>query len=93
MVLKLVIFLHIICATIWAVGYLILFFVPKSIKNKNFSIIEHFESKFERFGIPVQFVLIPKRNLNPLSYHIILVTPLAIPVVFVGFSTKSVGLL
>jgi len=144
MLLKLVIFLHIICATIWTGGHIILTlgFLPKALKNKDFSIIESFESKFEPIGISAlvisvitgiymavvyttdffafdfsdhhnkhiyiklilllctialalhaRFVLIPKRDLKPLSYHILLVTILAIAFVFVGFSARSGGLL
>jgi putative copper export protein len=144
MLLKLVIFLHIICATIWTGGHLILTltFLPKALKKKDFTIIEQFESKFERIGIPAllilvitgiymatvyttnffafdfsdhynkhvyiklilllctialaihaRFVLIPKRDLKPLSYHIILVTLLSVVFVFVGFSVRSGGLL
>jgi putative copper export protein len=144
MVLKFVIFLHIICATIWTGGHIILSlgYLPKALKNKDFSIIESFESKFEPIGISAlvisvitgiylavvyttdffmfdfsnhhnkhvyiklilllctialalhaRFVLIPKRVLKPLSYHIILVTLLSVAFVFVGFSTRSGGLL
>ena len=144
MLIKLVIFLHIICATIWTGGHLILTLtlLPKALKKKDFTIIEQFESKFERIGIPAllilvitgiymatvyttnffafdfsdhynkhvyiklilllctialavhaRFVLIPKRDLKPLSYHIILVTLLSVVFVFVGFSVRSGGLL
>ena len=144
MVLKIIIFIHIIAATIWTGGHLILSlsFLPKALKKDDFTIIEQFESKFERIGIPAlfvliisgiymaiiyapdffefdfsnhftkhifiklslliitillalhaRFVLIPKRSLKPLSYHIILVTLLAVVFVFVGFSTRSGGLL
>lgn len=144
MVLKLIIFLHIIAATIWTGGHLILSlsFLPKALKKNDFTIIEQFESKFERIGIPAllilvisgiymaivyapeffefdfsdhytkhifikltlliftillalhaRLVLIPKRNLKPLSFHIILVTLLAVIFVFVGFSARSGGLL
>ena len=144
MFLKLVIFTHIIAATIWTGGHLILSisFLPKALKKNDFTIIEQFEEKFERIGIPAllilvisgiymaivyttgffefdfsdhytrhvviklvlliftiilaihaRFVLIPKRDLKPLSYHIILVTLLAVGFVFVGFSTRSGGIL
>ena len=144
MFLKLVIFTHIIAATIWTGGHLILSlsFLPKALKKNDFTIIEQFEAKFERIGIPAllilvisgiymaivyttgffefdfsdhytrhvsikfvlllftillavhaRFVLIPKRDLKPLSYHIILVTLLAVLFVFVGFSTRTGGLL
>lgn len=144
MLLKSVIFLHIICATIWTGGHIILTlgFLPKALKKNDFSIIEQFESKFEPIGmsalvisvitgiymatiytthffafdfsdhhnkhiyiklilllctitlaIHARFFLIPKRDLKPLSYHIILVTLLSIAFVFVGFSTRAGGLL
>lgn len=144
MLLKIVIFVHIICATIWTGGHLILTlgFLPKALAKNDFSIIEQFESKFERIGIPAlflslvtgiymaivyttnffafdfsdhhnkhvyikfilllctivlaihaRFFLIPKRKLKPLSYHIILVTLLAVTFVFVGFSARSGGLI
>tara|TARA_R110000868_G_scaffold342194_2_gene603003 strand:+ start:14327 stop:14761 length:435 start_codon:yes stop_codon:yes gene_type:complete len=60
MILKLVIFLHIICATIWTGGHLILAlgFLPKALAKKDFTIIEQFESKFERIGIPALLLLV-----------------------------------
>lgn len=144
MALKLIIFIHILAATVWTGGHLTLAigFLPKALKKNDFGIIESFESKFEPIGIPAllilvasgiymamvyttnffdfdfsdhynkhiyiklillictialaihaRFVLIPKKNLKPLSYHIILVTLLAVVFVFVGFSARSGGLL
>ncbi|GAA3564214.1 CopD family protein [Snuella lapsa] len=144
MLLKFLIFIHIICATIWTGGHLILCLtiLPKALAKNDFSIIESFETKYERIGLPAliillltgiyfttvyttnlldlnftdhytrhilikflllistlllalhaRFVLIPKRALKPLSYHIILVTTLAVLFVFVGFSARSGGLL
>ncbi|NRR92169.1 CopD family protein [Winogradskyella undariae] len=60
MLLKLIIFLHIICATIWTGGHLILAlgFLPKALSKNDFSIIEQFESKFERIGIPALLILV-----------------------------------
>ncbi len=144
MFIKLVIFIHILSATIWTGGHLILSltFLPKALKHNDFSIIEAFESKFESIGIPAlillvitgiyittqytpdlflfnfnnhytrhisikfillfatillalhaRLVLIPKRKLKPLAYHIIAVTLIAIAFIFVGFSARSGGLL
>ncbi|GGX17734.1 CopD family protein [Aquimarina muelleri] len=58
--LKLIIFLHIIAATIWTGGHLILslVYLPKALKLNDFSIIESFESKYERIGIPSLIILI-----------------------------------
>ncbi len=60
MLLKLVIFLHIVCATIWTGGHLILAltFLPKALKKNDFGIIEQFESKYERIGIPSLIILV-----------------------------------
>ena len=46
--------LHILSATIWAGGHLILSigFLPKALKTKDISIITNFESVFEKIGIP-----------------------------------------
>lgn len=144
MFLKIIIFIHILSATVWTGGHLILSFtfLPKALKNNDFNVLETFESKFERIGIPAllllvitgiymaiqyspdlflfdftdhytkhisikfilliatlllalhaRFVLIPKKNLKPLSYHIIAVTIISVVFVFVGFSARSGGLL
>ncbi|QQS67599.1 MAG: copper resistance protein CopD [Chlorobiota bacterium] len=49
-----VLILHIIGASIWAGGHIILLlvFLPKALKEKNFKIIETFEIRFEKIGIP-----------------------------------------
>ena len=142
--IKIIIFLHILCATIWAGGHLILSigYLPSALKKNDFSIIESFESRYEPIGIPslvillitgiimtihyapdflqfdlsdhharhifikfilliatvilaihARFYLIPKRNLKNLSWHILLVTLIALLFVFTGFSVRSGGLL
>lgn len=60
MLLKLIIFIHIITATIWAGGHLVLTlgFLPKAIKKNDISIVEQFESKYERIGIPSLLILV-----------------------------------
>ena len=142
--IKIIIFLHILFATIWTGGHLILSigFLPAAIKKRDFSIIESFESRFERIGIPslllllitgviltiyycpqflefnltdhytkhilikyililitiglalhARFILIPKRDINTLSWHILLVTLLSVLFVFTGFSARSGGMI
>jgi len=51
---KWILALHIISATIWAGGHLILSigFLPKALKKRDVSIITNFESVFEGIGIP-----------------------------------------
>ncbi|MFC5048457.1 CopD family protein [Aquimarina hainanensis] len=58
--LKIVIFIHIISATIWTGGHLILAltFLPKALRNNDFKIIESFETRYERIGIPSLFILV-----------------------------------
>ena len=60
MVLKLIIFIHIIAATIWTGGHLTLAigFLPKALHKNDFTIIEKFESKFEPIGILALLVLV-----------------------------------
>jgi len=51
---KIVVWIHILSASIWTGGHLILSlgFLPKALKEKNPQIIERFESRYERIGIP-----------------------------------------
>lgn len=60
MVLKLIIFIHIVAATVWTGGHLILSltFLPKALAQNDFRIIETFEAKYERIGIPSLFILV-----------------------------------
>ena len=60
MFLKGIILLHILAATIWTGGHIILSigFLPTALKNKDFEIITSFESRFERIGIPALLVLV-----------------------------------
>lgn len=46
--------LHVLGATVWAGGHLILSigFLPKALKEKNIQIILDFEKQYERVGIP-----------------------------------------
>ena len=52
--MKWLILLHVLGATIWAGGHLILslVFLPQALKQKDISIILNFESHYERIGIP-----------------------------------------
>lgn len=60
MVLKSIVFIHILAATIWAGGHLILSlgFLPRALKRKDFNIIEGFESRYEPIGLPSLLILI-----------------------------------
>ncbi len=144
MFIKSIIFLHILAATIWTGGHLILSlgFLPKAMAKRDFKVIESFESRFEPIGLPAllvlvltgvymtthyapdlfqlnwkdhytrhvllkyglliltlllaihaRLILIPKKALKPLAYHIIAVTFLSILFVLLGFSARSGGIL
>ena len=51
---KTLLILHILSATVWTGGHLVLAigFLPQALKRKDPAIIEVFESRFERIGIP-----------------------------------------
>lgn len=57
---KLALMLHVLGAAIWVGGHLVLLFgyVPKAVKNKDCSIIEGFESKYEPIGVPALIIQI-----------------------------------
>lgn len=144
MLLKSVILIHILAATIWTGGHLLLSlgFLPKALKNKDFGVVENFESRFEPIGLPAllililsgiymtsyyapdifqlnwedhysrhilikfglliltlllalhaRLILIPKKALRPLAFHIIAVTFLSVLFVLVGFSARSGGVI
>ncbi|NIR53117.1 copper resistance protein CopD [candidate division KSB1 bacterium] len=54
------IFFHILGATIWAGGHLILSIsiLPGALKERNAEVVKHFEAKFEKLGIPALVVQI-----------------------------------
>ena len=60
MVLKSIIFIHILAATIWTGGHLILSlgFLPRALKKRDFGIIERFEAQYEPIGLPALLVLV-----------------------------------
>ncbi|MDO4880618.1 MAG: copper resistance protein CopD [Capnocytophaga sp.] len=52
--------IHLICATIWVGGHLVLLlgFLPKALKFKNFDFISRFENTYEPIGMPSLVLLI-----------------------------------
>ncbi|WP_272149083.1 CopD family protein [Tenacibaculum aiptasiae] len=57
---SLLIFVHIIAASIWVGGHLILAirFLPKALKKNDFSIVENFEKAYEPVGLPALLALV-----------------------------------
>ena len=58
MLYKIFLLLHILAATIWTGGHLVLAFLylPRALKKMDISILEDFESQFEKLGIPALIV-------------------------------------
>lgn len=56
--MKWLILLHVLGATIWAGGHLILSigFLPQALKQRDISIILNFESHYERIGMPALLI-------------------------------------
>lgn len=57
---KLSLTLHIIAASIWAGGHIVLAlgFLPKALKEKDPGVIQFFESRYERIGMPALVLLV-----------------------------------
>lgn len=62
---------HIIAATIWVGGHLVLAigFMPKSLKNKDFSYIAIFEKTYEPIGMPSLVILVITGLLLAYDYN------------------------
>lgn len=60
MFLKTIIFIHILAATVWAGGHLVLAlgFLPRALKQNDFSVIEGFEKRYEPIGLPALLILV-----------------------------------
>ena len=63
--------LHLIAATIWVGGHLVLAigYLPKALKHKDFSYIGNFEKTYEPIGIPSLTVLIITGILMAYDYN------------------------
>ena len=102
---KIIILIHLLAATIWTGGHLILgiSILPRAFKESSTQDLLKFESGFEVVGIPaliIQVVTgvylalnrITEKNLSSLAYHIVPVTIFSVLLVIVGvsFRTESV---
>lgn len=60
MLYPILVFVHIVAATIWVGGHLILTFrfLPKALKKNDFSIILNYEKAFEPIGLPSLLILV-----------------------------------
>lgn len=57
---KYIVLLHIVAATVWVGGHLILVstILPEAFKKKNIDILLSFEQKYERIGMPSLLILV-----------------------------------
>ena len=67
----LILILHLIAATIWVGGHLVLAigFLPKALKRKDFSYIGNFEKTYEPIGMPSLAVLVITGILMAYDYN------------------------
>lgn len=67
----LILILHLIAATIWVGGHLVLTigFLPKALKRKDFSYIGNFEKTYEPIGMPSLAVLVITGILMAYDYN------------------------
>ncbi len=58
--IKYIILLHILVATIWVGGHLVLAlgFLPAILKNKDLDLLNSFESRYEKVGMPALLILV-----------------------------------
>lgn len=70
MPLKLLVVLHVLGASIWVGGHLILLlrYLPQALKEKNPQIIIDFEERFEKLGIPALLIQVITGVLMGLYY-------------------------
>lgn len=67
----LILIIHLLSATIWVGGHLILCFryLPKALKEKNPEVIREFEKQYEPLGIPALTVLVITGILMAYNYN------------------------
>jgi len=64
--------LHLISACVWIGGHIILClgYLPRAIKNKDVTLILHFEQKYEPIGIPALLILVITGILLSYNYGV-----------------------
>jgi putative copper export protein len=102
--MKWLVLFHVLGATIWVGGHLILsiVFLPDALKSKDVTIILNFEKRFERVGIPalliqvvtgiwmgVLFVPLPDWWQLSTSHHILLWTKLGLLAGTIGLAIHA----
>ena len=67
----LILILHLIAATIWVGGHLVLAigYLPKALKRKDFSYIGNFEKTYEPIGMPSLAILVITGILMAYDYN------------------------
>ncbi|WP_282787980.1 copper resistance protein CopD [Flavobacterium croceum] len=69
---QLILIIHLLAATIWVGGHLILLlrYVPKAIKNKSLEELSAFRKNFEPVGMPSLFILIVTGIIMAYNYNV-----------------------
>mgnify|MGYP007034037909 FL=1 len=69
---QIILIIHLLAATIWVGGHLILLlrYVPKAIKNKSLEELSAFRKNFEPVGMPSLFILIVTGIIMAYNYNV-----------------------
>ncbi|MFK7048619.1 CopD family protein [Flavobacterium columnare] len=64
--------IHLLAASIWVGGHLILSirYLPKALKNRNIEIIKNFEKQYEPIGLPALLILVGTGVLMAYQYNV-----------------------
>lgn len=68
--MKFIILLHVLAATIWVGGHLVLAIgiLPAVLKNRDFDLLQSFESRYEKVGMPALLILVITGIYMALNY-------------------------
>ncbi|WP_444625995.1 copper resistance protein CopD [Flavobacterium columnare] len=70
----LLLIIHLLAASVWVGGHLILLirYLPKALKNKDVEIIKNFEKQYEPIGLPALLILVGTGVLMAYQYNVTL---------------------
>ncbi|OOB82045.1 copper resistance protein CopD [Flavobacterium columnare] len=70
----LLLIIHLLAASVWVGGHLILLirYLPKALKNKDVEIIKNFEKQYEPIGLPALLILVGTGVLMTYQYNVTL---------------------
>jgi putative copper export protein len=97
-VYRLLVILHLLGATIWVGGHLVLSLVvlPRALRARDPSVIREFETGYQRIGLPALLLAVlpglDATTLPLLAYHVVGVTVLAVALLVAGVAIRTGGL-